>query len=78
MPVIPKLQIQEATEQKTIHSSSSIQDEEVKEVPTVETQTKREMMTSEGLREVAIREDHQVVVIQMMTTTIRAAEMMIP
>ena len=47
-------------------------------MPTMETQTEREMMTSEGLREVAILEDHQVVMIQMMATTMRAAEMMTP
>ena len=65
-------------EQKTIHSSLSIQDEEVKEVPTMGTQAEREMMTSEGLREVPTQEDHQVVMIQMMAITMRAAEMMTP
>ena len=35
------------------------------------------MMTSEDLREVIIMEDHQMVMIQMVTT-MRAAEMMTP
>ena len=47
-------------------------------MPIIETQTEREMMTSEGLREVAIREDHQVVVIRIMVTTMRAVEMVTP
>ena len=79
MPVIPKLQqIQEATEQKTINFSLSIEDGEVKEVPTMETPTEREMIKAEGLREVAILEDHQVVMIQMMVTTMREVEIMTP
>ena len=79
MLVIPKLQqMEEAREEKTIHSSLSMQDGVVKEVPTMEIQTERKMMTSEGLREVAILEDHQVVMIQMLATTMRAAEMMTP
>ena len=75
MPVIQKLlQILEAMEQKTIPSSLSIQDGEVKEMPTMETQIEREMMTPEGLREVPTQEDHQVVMIQMIT--LRAVKMM--
>ena len=70
--------MEEATEEKTIHSSLSMQDGVVKEVPTMEIQTERKMMTSEDLREVAIMEDHQMVMIQMMATTMRAAEMMTP
>ena len=68
------MQILEAMEQKTIPSSLSIQDGEVKEMPTMETQIEREMMTPEGLREVPTQEDHQVVMIQMIT--LRAAKMM--
>ena len=79
MPVTQKfLQILEAMEPRIIPSSLNIQGGEVKERPTMETQIEREMMTSEGLREVAILEDHQVVMIQMMVTTMRAAEMMTP
>ena len=36
-------------------------------MPTMETQIEREMMTSEGLREVPTQEDHQVEIIQMIT-----------
>ena len=75
MPVIQKLlQILEAMELKTIPSSLSIQDGEVKEIPTMETQIERDIMTPEGLREVPTQEDHQVVMIQMIT--LRAAKMM--
>ena len=68
MPVIQKLlEILEAMELKTIPSSLSIQDGEVKEMPTMEIQIEREMMTPEGQREVPTQEDHQVVMIQMIT-----------
>ena len=55
-----------------------MQDGVVKEAPTMEILTGRKMMTSEGLREMAIMEDHQMIMIQMMATTMRAVEMMIP
>ena len=44
----------------------------------MEIRTEKKIMTPEGLRKVAILEDHQVVMIQMMVTTMRAAEMMTP
>ena len=79
MLVIPKLQqMEEAREEKTTHSSLSMPDGVVNEVPTMEILTERKMMTSEDLREVAIMKDHQMVMIKMMATTMRAAEMMTP
>ena len=52
MPVTQKfLQILEAMEPKIIPSSLNIQDREVKEMPTMETQIEREMMTPEGQKE---------------------------
>ena len=63
-------------EQKTIHSSLSIQDGDVKEMPTMETQIERKIMTSEGLSDVPTQDDHQVVMIQIMAITMRAVKMM--
>ena len=53
-------------------------DREVKEAPTIEILTGRKMITSESLRKMAIMEDHQMVMIQMIVTTMGAAEMMTP
>ena len=65
-------------EKKTTHSSLSMPDGVVKETPTMEILTGRKMMTSESLREMAIMEDHQMTMIQMISTTMGAAEMMTP
>ena len=55
-----------------------MQDGVVKEVPTIEILTKRKMIKSESPRKMAIMEDHQMVMIQMIVTTMGAAEMMTP
>ena len=75
MPATPKfLQIMEIMEQKIIPSYLDFRDGEVKETPTIEIQIEKEMMTPEGQREVPTQEDHQVVMIQMIT--LMAAKMM--
>ena len=68
MPLTQRfLQTLEAMEQKIIPSNLNIRDGEVKEMPTIESQTEREMMIPKSQRGVATLEDRQEEMIQMMT-----------
>ena len=70
--------MEEAIERKTTHSSLRMLDMVVKEVPIMEILTGRKRMTAESLRGMTVIEDHQMTMIQMMSTTMGAAEMMTP